>query len=99
MTVPRDFVLKYFVCSCAFYLETISGDYQSDTMPLFGFVNLFSTPSPYITLFSHVETTCQALRVILKNFAQLIRQTLDGPSLPGVDLMREERSVHNHRMC
>ncbi|KAA0195453.1 Katanin p80 WD40 repeat-containing subunit B1, partial [Fasciolopsis buskii] len=40
---------------------------------------------------THVETTCQALRVILKNFAQLIRQTLDGPSLPGVDLMREER--------
>ncbi|KAF5401226.1 Katanin p80 WD40 repeat-containing subunit B1 [Paragonimus heterotremus] len=39
----------------------------------------------------HVETTCQAVHVILKNFAQLIRQTLDGPSPPGVDLVREER--------
>ncbi|KAA3677805.1 katanin p80 WD40 repeat-containing subunit B1 [Paragonimus westermani] len=38
----------------------------------------------------HVETTCQAVHVILKNFAQLIRQTLDGPSPPGVDLVREE---------
>ncbi|VDP72223.1 unnamed protein product [Echinostoma caproni] len=47
-----------------------------------------SVRSKYTT---HVETTCQALRVILKNFAQLIRQTLDGPPLPGVDLMREER--------
>lgn len=39
----------------------------------------------------HVETTCQAVHMILKNFAQLIRQTLDGPAAPGVDLMRDER--------
>ncbi|XP_018654341.1 uncharacterized protein Smp_174210.1 [Schistosoma mansoni] len=40
---------------------------------------------------SHVETTCQIVRVIIKNFAPVIRQTIEGPTPPGVDLMREER--------
>ncbi|KAK4475984.1 hypothetical protein MN116_001220 [Schistosoma mekongi] len=40
---------------------------------------------------THVETTCQIVRVIIKNFAQVIRQTIEGPTPPGVDLMREER--------
>ncbi|TGZ74324.1 hypothetical protein CRM22_001002 [Opisthorchis felineus] len=39
----------------------------------------------------HVETTCRTVHIILKNFAQLIKHTLDGPAPPGVDLMREER--------
>ncbi|CAH8627651.1 unnamed protein product [Schistosoma intercalatum] len=41
--------------------------------------------------FCHVETTCQIVRVIIKNFAPVIRQTIEGPTPPGVDLMREER--------
>ncbi|KAH8865990.1 Katanin p80 WD40 repeat-containing subunit B1 [Schistosoma japonicum] len=40
---------------------------------------------------THVETTCQIVRVIIKNFAQVIRQTIESPTPPGVDLMREER--------
>uniref|UniRef100_A0A094ZY36 Katanin p80 WD40 repeat-containing subunit B1 n=1 Tax=Schistosoma haematobium TaxID=6185 RepID=A0A094ZY36_SCHHA len=40
---------------------------------------------------THVETTCQIVRVIIKNFAPVIRQTIEGPTPPGVDLMREER--------
>nr|CAH8869708.1 unnamed protein product [Trichobilharzia regenti] len=40
---------------------------------------------------THVETTCQIVRLIIRNFAQVIRQTLEGPIPPGVDLMREER--------
>ncbi|CAH8584896.1 unnamed protein product [Schistosoma turkestanicum] len=40
---------------------------------------------------THVQTTCQIVRVIIKNFATVIRQTIEGPAPPGVDLMREER--------
>ncbi|CAL8087647.1 unnamed protein product [Calicophoron daubneyi] len=40
---------------------------------------------------THVEVCCQAVRVILKGFGQLIRQAVEVTPLPGVDLMREER--------
>ncbi|VDQ05662.1 unnamed protein product [Trichobilharzia regenti] len=56
--------------------------------------SLKSKPSVYPIMLlkhCHVETTCQIVRLIIRNFAQVIRQTLEGPIPPGVDLMREER--------
>ncbi|KAL5107525.1 Katanin p80 WD40 repeat-containing subunit B1 [Taenia crassiceps] len=40
---------------------------------------------------TYVETTCQAVRLILKNFANLIRQTLNSAHGIGVDITHEER--------
>ncbi|VDM35603.1 unnamed protein product [Hydatigera taeniaeformis] len=40
---------------------------------------------------TYVEITCQAVRLILKNFASLIRQTLDSAHRIGVDITHEER--------
>ncbi|KAM3179208.1 hypothetical protein ACTXT7_001062 [Hymenolepis weldensis] len=41
----------------------------------------------------YVETTCQAVRIILKNFANLIRQTINADYAIGVDISREERQA------
>nr|CDS26121.1 katanin p80 WD40 containing subunit B1 [Hymenolepis microstoma] len=41
----------------------------------------------------YVETTCQAVRIILKNFANLIRQTINVDCAIGVDISREERKA------
>lgn len=43
-------------------------------------------------VFSYIETGSQSLKLILKNFSQLIRSTLSTPpGAGGVDLSREER--------
>ncbi|VDL62549.1 unnamed protein product [Hymenolepis diminuta] len=42
---------------------------------------------------TYVETTCQAVRIILKNFANLIRQTISADYAIGVDISREERQA------
>ncbi|VDN99776.1 unnamed protein product [Rodentolepis nana] len=42
---------------------------------------------------TYVETTCQAVRIILKNFANLIRQTINIDCAIGVDISREERKA------
>ncbi|VDN10533.1 unnamed protein product [Dibothriocephalus latus] len=39
----------------------------------------------------YVETACQAVRVILRNFASLIRQTVNSAHALGVDISLEER--------
>ncbi|KAL7058794.1 hypothetical protein AAHC03_013406 [Spirometra sp. Aus1] len=39
----------------------------------------------------YVETACQAIRVILRNFASLIRQTVNSAHALGVDISLEER--------
>ncbi|VDM00608.1 unnamed protein product [Schistocephalus solidus] len=39
----------------------------------------------------YVETACQAIRVILRNFASLIRQTVNSAHALGVDINLEER--------
>uniref|UniRef100_A0A5K3ESZ4 Katanin p80 WD40 repeat-containing subunit B1 n=1 Tax=Mesocestoides corti TaxID=53468 RepID=A0A5K3ESZ4_MESCO len=42
---------------------------------------------------AYVETTCQAVRIILKNFATLIRQTINTAHAIGVDVTHEERQA------
>lgn len=44
---------------------------------------------------AHVESCCQALKILLRKFSDLIRQNLKPPPSIGVDLSREER----HQKC
>ncbi|KAM7542575.1 hypothetical protein Aperf_G00000016508 [Anoplocephala perfoliata] len=42
---------------------------------------------------AYVETACQAVRIILKNFANIIRQTIKSEPTIGVDISQEERQA------
>lgn len=76
-----------FVCLFCFM-----GERQTDRQ-----TKIFISISTYVTfVYSYVQAGASAIKLILRNFAPVIKSNMAAPPASvGVDLVREERSVNS----